>query len=341
MESGSGTDGAPRWRSALRWFAGASVIGIVLYALLAAYADLRAVAHEVRQFRLWTLFAALGLVFMSYGIRIIRWQLLLKRLGRPVPWIVGGSAFLAGFSLSVTPAKLGEIVKAYYLRAHVPYRDSIAAIVAERFLDGSTIVVLFALGAVLATGTNPWLGLALLVLLFAGLVFLRHATWVPRLLGVVGRGRWGRRAIPHLRDHHARVRALLGGPTFALVGLLGLVAWSLEPVALYLLAYGFHVELSLAECYFLFGAATLAGVLTMLPGGLGATEGTMVALLAVRGIGLGVATPLVLAFRLSTLWFGVALGIGAMLALGGLRATRPQRDPRHGRPAESVLPEET
>lgn len=305
-----------------------TIAGILLYALLSAYSDLHAVLDQLERFTLWTLWVALGLVLTSYFIRIVRWQLLLRHVGHPVSARVGALAFLAGFALSITPGKVGEVVKAYYLRegAHVPYRDSLAAVVAERFLDGGSIVLFLAASGAAGYGTNPWIGVALFALVAAFLYALRHPEVIPWFLGKVERVGFARHIVPHLRLHHERLRLLLGGRVLATVGILGILAWAIEPLALAVLARGFHVSLPLTTCYFLFSAATLAGVLTLLPGGLGVTEGSLVALLTLQGVPLSVATPLVLTFRLCTLWFGVAVGSVSILvlrALGPLGRAQP------------------
>ena len=56
-------------------------------------------------------------------------------------------------------------------------------------------------------------------------------------------------------------------------------------------------------------ASGLFGALTMLPGGLGTTEASMIGLLGVKGVEINLASPLTLIIRLMTLWFATLLGV--------------------------------
>ena len=91
---------------------------------------------------------------------------------------------------------------------------------------------------------------------------------------------------------------------------LALGAWSCEAWALHLILRPDHPELVWTDSFFAFGAATLLGVLSMLPGGLGGFEATMVLLLGSFGVGRSDALAATVLIRIATLWF--ATGVGAV-----------------------------
>jgi uncharacterized membrane protein YbhN (UPF0104 family) len=102
---------------------------------------------------------------------------------------------------------------------------------------------------------------------------------------------------------------------------LGLLAWGLEAVGLYVLSLMFPTaHLGLAAAVGIYAIAVLAGAAAMLPGGLGGTEAVMTALLVSQGYPVAAAVLLTVACRLVTLWFAVGLGWVAILAL---RVRRP------------------
>jgi uncharacterized protein (TIRG00374 family) len=74
------------------------------------------------------------------------------------------------------------------------------------------------------------------------------------------------------------------------------------------------VSLGLANSVFVFALATLVGGASFLPGGLGGFEATMIALLSAMDIPLSTALAATLVLRLTTLWFGVALGLATFMA---------------------------
>lgn len=306
---------------------GLTVLAVLVYAAILALSDVKTLGNQIEGFPPWIFGVALVMVAVGYGFRTLRWHLYLSHLGHRVRSSSSILTFLSGFALGVTPGKLGEVVKAYYLaeRARVPYAVSMAAVVAERTLDVVAVALLLGLALLTLPSIGSALGLLLIPLVLVGLVVLRS----PRTLAV---GTWTllrvpflRRTLPHLEAFHVRLRPLLGGAPLLYGMTLGLAAWALEPIAMWLLARGLGIELSLAACAFVFAAASLGGVLTMIPGGLGATEGGMVVLLTFLGVPLAEAASLTLAIRLATLWFGVLVG-GIAIALLRLGARRPPAD---------------
>lgn len=310
----------------------AGVLAAVFYAAFAAAGDYRKLRAELTDFQAWTFAAALGLVLLGYLVRALRWRLYLHHLGVFTPFRDEVLVFLSGFAMGVTPGKMGEVVKAYYLReAHgTPYATSIPAVFAERVSDMVAVALLLGIGLLFVPGeVGLVLGLLGMAVVFAGLLVLRSARLVGVLLGLLARIGRARALAQSLGRMHGTLRPLLTGRLLLEATLLGVAGWAMEALAMAALAHGFGLDLTWGECAFVFAAANIAGALSFLPGGLGVTEGGMVALLALLGTALAPATALTLAIRLATLWFGVMLGI---LAIGGLRLIHRHRA-RSGRPA--------
>lgn len=68
-------------------------------------------------------------------------------------------------------------------------------------------------------------------------------------------------------------------------------------------------SVELLDALYIFVLASLVGAASMIPGGLGATEATMIAMLVARGVAPLEATAAAVAIRTVTLWFGILLGI--------------------------------
>jgi uncharacterized protein (TIRG00374 family) len=101
------------------------------------------------------------------------------------------------------------------------------------------------------------------------------------------------------------------------LSVLSVLGWGLECVGYWLIVDGFaSVDASLGTCTFLWSAGTLVGALSFLPGGLGATEGSLVVATEqlVRGVTQPIALAATLLGRIATLWFGEIVG-GVALGL--------------------------
>jgi uncharacterized protein (TIRG00374 family) len=85
--------------------------------------------------------------------------------------------------------------------------------------------------------------------------------------------------------------------------------------------------LPLALAMSIYATSMLAGALSFMPGGLGGAEAVMVALLVWQGMDTGTAVAATLIIRLTTLWFAVVIGGGAVASF----AFRPRQ------PAQSSI----
>jgi glycosyltransferase 2 family protein len=278
---------------------------------LGLYADFGRLGDELASFR-WELFPlALALTSLNYVLRFWRWQVYLARLEIEVPTGRSFAIFVAGLSGTITPAKLGEVLKCALLKRSfgVPVRRSVPIVLAERVTDASGVVVLaVAAGA----GTNRW---PLLAVALAGVAVIVLVVRSPLL------GRFAR-----LGEAPGAARALL--ETRLLVGMTALsaVSWFCECLAAYVCVRGLRLDLSLGDTVVVFSLGSLAGALSFLPGGLGVAEGSMTGLIRVLGdiprAGAVAATVLI---RLATLWFAVALGLVGLAVEEWLYRRQPVR----------------
>ena len=277
--------------------------GIVLVAALVAvvalglglYADFGRLGDELASFR-WELFPlALALTALNYLLRFWRWQRYLARLEIEVPMGRSFAIFVAGLSGTITPAKLGEVLKCALLKRSfgVPVRRSVPIVLAERVTDASGVVVLaVAAGA----GANRW---PLLVLALAGVAAIVLVVRSPLL-----------ERFSRLGEAPETARALL--ETRLLLGMTALsaVSWFFECLAAYVCVRGLRLDLSLVDTVVVFSLGSLAGALSFLPGGLGVAEGSMTGLIQVLGdVPKAAAVAATVLIRLATLWFAVALGL--------------------------------
>jgi glycosyltransferase 2 family protein len=295
------------------------VIGI---AALSAVGDVRHLGDRLSGFG-WSAFvAARALAVSNYLLRFVRWQLYLRRQDVRVP--IGSSAlvFGAGLSLSITPGKLGELVKSYLLREmhDVPATLTAPIVVAERVTDLIALLVL-AISGVAAYGLAPTLVAVAGAIVAVGLVLLAWTRPTRALIDFVTGPAKMRRLREPLHETLGHLATLCRPATLVVATAIAIPAWGCECVGFALICNAFpgaHVELGLAAA--IYAGTTIAGALSFLPGGLGVTEGAMTLALVEGAAHLDKATAVdaTLLTRLATLWFAVALGI-AFLAFARRR----------------------
>jgi uncharacterized protein (TIRG00374 family) len=293
------------------------VAGVAVYVAFSIAADARSVGRALAEFHWVIALFALGLASLNYLVRFVRWHYYLKVLGLAVPAGHSFLVFLGGFSLTVTPGKLGEVVKALLLKnSHgIAAARTAPIVVAERFTDLMGLLLLACVG-IFTYKTDPGFLVVGAGLIALGLVVvsvepianfcLRLSTHIPLL-----------RRLTHKLDEAYRTTASLLRPRpLALGVLLSIVSWFFECTAFWAVVHGFagaSVELQAAT--FIYASMTVAGALSFLPGGLGVTELGMLAMLdkLATGCGPSVAAAATFVTRLCTLWFAVVVGLAALL----------------------------
>lgn len=124
-----------------------TIVGVVLSLLLLAWVlrDVSAaeVAHELGQADLWLLTLSIAVTMVGFGMRALRWGVLLEPVARGVPFRARWAAVMIGFAANnLLPARVGEFARALTLArvAKVGAPASFATLVVERVLDGFAVV---------------------------------------------------------------------------------------------------------------------------------------------------------------------------------------------------------
>ena len=291
------------------WLLIAAVIGI---AALSMIGDVRNLGDRLAGFHWWALGAALALALGNYVLRFFRWQLYLRRQDVSVPAGSSAVVFGAGLSLSITPAKLGELVKSYLLREmhDVPAPRTAPIVVAERVTDLIALLCLAVFG-VAAYGVDPTLVIAAGALIAIGLVLLAWPRPTRALIDLVTRPAKLRRLREPLHETLGHLASLCRPGPLVLATLIAIPAWGCECVGFAIVCNAFpgaHVGVGLAMI--IYAGTTIAGALSFLPGGLGVTEGVMTLALVRWKLDRATAVAATLLTRVATLWFAVVIGIG-------------------------------
>ncbi len=295
------------------------VIGIAVGAGLSIYADVGKLGNRLAGFHWWALAAALGLALCNYGLRFVRWTLYLRGAKISLETGLSIKIFLSGFALSVTPGKLGELIKCYMIREYkgVPIAKSAPLVVGERVTDLTALLVLGVIG-IWAYQVAVEMVVVDIAIVGTGILVLawpKLATLCIHLLSYPG---FLRRLRDPLLEFYQGLRYLVRPWPLLWATSLGVVAWLAECVGFALILSAFPgTEIPLGLAILIYAVTTVAGALSFLPGGLLVTEATMTLLLveSARGVDEPTAVAATLLIRLATLWFAVVIGLVALTAL--------------------------
>lgn len=259
----------------------------------------------------WGQFGLLLLLSLAnYFLRAIRWHIFAGALGLGTGFVTNTTHFLAGFAFTITPARVGELVRLRWIKraTGVGMLQSSPMMLGDRAADLAGVALLLLAAAFLGLGGDGG------VYWIVGLSFLIAFLAVnPRFLSKAVTSAWqilgrGARFFVGLRQAARRIDVFRKPQVILPALALSVCGWMAEAYAFYLLLgwLGADVGFWMAVGIFLF--SMLGGGVSGLPGGLGGAEAAMIGLLTWQQVPIEAALPATIIIRVTTLWFAILVG---------------------------------
>ena len=294
-----------------------AIFGAVIFLGLSVYANFIDLIHAFDDFK-WYLFPIiLVLSFCNYISRFFKFNYYTGVLGIKIEKKLNFMIFLSSFIMSVTPGKIGEVFKSYLLKeqVNVPVSTSAPIVIAERITDFLSLILLSIAGAITF---NYGKGLIIAVGIFFVLVIilLSSRRLSIGLIKILEKFKLFSRFSHKIHVAYDSIYKMVQPRELVIAVLLSVLAWFFECFGFYLVINGFgvagiiHINVFIAT--FIYGFSTILGAITMLPGGLGATDASIAGLLVVLNIPKNISVASTLIIRVATLWFAVLVGVIAL-----------------------------
>ena len=121
----------------------------IIYLILTLYADYELVVEAFEKFNWIYLPILLLLTYLNFITRFIKWHYYLKVIKVKIAAKISYSIFMSGLVMSITPGKMGELVKSYMVKRITG--DSISKtapiVIVERITDFISLILLAIIGA--------------------------------------------------------------------------------------------------------------------------------------------------------------------------------------------------
>jgi uncharacterized protein (TIRG00374 family) len=329
----------PSWRSARssRWLS--LLIGLAIGAAVIWISHPASIWESLREVHLLPLLGALLLNIPVVALRSFRAQVVLQFLGHRVSfWSMIPVQLVGQTSSTITPAASGDYIRAYMWRRTqlIPVRDGAAVVTFERIYS---LFLLVAVALLLITlprhGFIGWVAVAV------GLVAATLAPVAVELAAPPAIERWalsrvtGGRLLSRFAEGAFemvdKLRKILRSPALLTqTSAITLAIFVVSAFQLMLLLIGLGDSIRVTQAVAVYATSQIAGILSTLPFGLGASDAILVAVLAGYGIGVvDSATAAVLNRAVST----VPLALAGLIAYVRLDL-RDAPDPSEVRTAE-------
>lgn len=286
------------------------VIAGVIYLAFTIYADLTQVINAFKKFNLLLVPLLLLLSFLNYFARFLKWDYYLSVVKVKMKKIDSLSTFMSGLIMSVTPAKLGEVLKSVLVKEITgePISKTAPIILAERITDFLSLLLIAIVGAyVFDYGGNITIIVAAFFIIL--IIIISNKKIAIPIINLSEKIPIIKKYIHNIHSAYESSYQLLKLKPLILMTFLSLISWGFECLGYYFILVNFDVNFGLLWASFSYSFSTIVGAISMLPGGLGLTEGSLTYLLIEKGITADISVTTTFIVRAVTLWFAVLVGI--------------------------------
>ena len=236
---------------------------------------------------------------------------MLRMLGEKIQSSQNMMIYMSGLSLVTTPGSIGTFIKLIYLKKifDIPTEKSITVIFLERYHDllaGTSIILItllihFGLVSVSLIVISSILLACIYLIIKSQKIFLSLYSKFLKINFIS-------KNIPNIGP--SKSFSILTKPENMIRGwLFSVLGWSVDSLAVYVVFLALNIDLGYLLTSQIYLTSLGYGILSLLPGGIGISEGIADFLLVRQGLDLSVASSIVILMRLSTLWFATVTGI--------------------------------
>ncbi len=287
------------------------IFGIVLYAGLILWSDVSKISEQFLQIKIEYVVLVFAIGLLSHTIRIIRQKELLQIVKEKISLKKNFIVYLAGLVLVFTPGGIGLFIKAHFLKQkfNIENHKSLPVIFMERLHDLLAVTTIIFVGL---TIYFSWLSASLVIIssiLFFGVYFLicnqKFFSMVEKRLSKV---KLISEKLSEISPNGSFFLLTRPKP-MAKNWLISIAGWGLDALAVYLGFLAFNVDLGYILTSQIYFTSIGYGILSLVPGGLGVTEGVAEYLLVKNGLAISLSSSLVIFTRLVTIWFSTSIGV--------------------------------
>lgn len=269
-----------KYRNQLLWGLG---IALAIYGGLLLLTDTQELLRHLREYTWIVLIPVLVLKVIAWGLHFAKWQYYLNVIGAKMRLSDSLILFLSGFTLAVSPGKIAEVLKAVVIKnkTGTPIARSVPMILAERVIDGTSVLAIIFLSVLLAGDAIDLGSYRGVIYLATGLIaFGLFAVQIKPLayfgLNLIARIPLVNRLHQPLVTFYESSREVFTLRHVLITTMLGGLAYFIDSFGMTLLLSGFGLEFSptlFVQTMFVFGFTAALGAMSGSPNGAGVTEG--------------------------------------------------------------------
>jgi uncharacterized protein (TIRG00374 family) len=226
---------------------------------------------------------------------------------------------MTGFAMSVTPGKVGELIKSQFLKSKygVSRKNTLPIIISEYFYHMVGVLAVSILG-VYYFEFSLYVIILTSALIITTLTIISSETFFKKFVNLISKRNFLKKYVSPISDSHIILKKSTRGKIFIISSGLSIAFWLTEVLIVYFVFLSFNIlNFEFFKIAAIYTTSLILGMLSFLPMGVGVVEGSLAGFLNYEGIDISIALTLVILIRIFTRWYGVIVGLIFMKLIGG------------------------
>lgn len=296
-----------------------SIIGF--YAGFLIISDLATISDKISNFN--TNFIPLIFLLVTTGMLVLflRWHLLLRNAKIFIPVKDSFLIYTAGFSLSIIPGKVGELLKSQLLKSkfNIPRTKTVPVVLLEQLYNVIGIIIISFFG-IWYFQLGVYVFSFFLIALIVVLALISSRRLFDKAIQFLGKRKFTSKFATPLSSSYDSIKDGTRGRILLFSSGLSVIFWFIESVTVFLILMAFGInDIEFLNVIPTYTTSILLGILSFLPLGVGVVEGSLVGFFSLLGIETSLAFTVVIIIRLFTRWYPVSFGFIMLKISGGLK----------------------
>jgi uncharacterized protein (TIRG00374 family) len=298
-----------------------SIIGILLFLFILSRIDIPSLIAIFSSINLLLLILAIAVNSIAVVMKSYKWKIIVNTVNDRFSLQDSIRAFLIGFSLSIlTPAKLGDFIRAYYVKNdRCSTGKALSTVVTDRLIDIVMLVSIAGVGIFLFSYLYhiEILSVAILLLLFAGITIGIMIFLNKDILSKLLRPFFNLFVPPNLRQkvseyYHEFYDGLFAfyrhRSAFCLALIVALASWVPPFMYGYVLAQSIGIPISLSFFVIVIPVISLLDLLPISISGIGTRDAALIFLFKLQGVSAESAVAFSLLYLFMSYWLVALAG---------------------------------
>ena len=295
------------------------MISVGIYTSLIIYSDLIKISNESLSFQIEYAPLIISSLTFSFFLAILRWHIFLKKSEIIIPKRSTVLIFMAGFSLSIIPGKVGELIKSELLKIkyEIPRKNSVPIIFAEQLYSAIGLIIISCFG-IYYFDLSVYVVILFAVIIAAIFTLLLSKKLFIKSSKIFCKIKFLNNFLKDMSESYVVIRQLFSYKILIPSLALSVLFWVFQGISVYLILLSFGINLfDFITLLTVYTSSIMLGVISFLPLGIGVVEGSLVGFMSYQGLEISSALTLVVIIRLIVQWLPITVGFISLRIIHG------------------------